>query len=760
MDELPENVRKLDLSKKPVVEQRTEALALGAMFTPNIGNIATGLEQWLNCVLHSLERGEDLTLAIAFGEEGPGISFGASLRGPADTLDARVASLESDLRLVLPCVLPGLVLAPSRHAPALEAPFRYQLRPAGRSIAARDLERLDPAPKAGGRKPEAEARGALQLRARPGRRPDLAAVARLIPRPELAGARLTLKLIPFQLNAPHMRAIQEFLRGLSDQLESGQSRLATLFRLDEQTLAHLKQWCITDEGLRLTAELSTPCAVPQLLLDMLCQALYGDNCAAGVASSDLDLSDAWPDRDLTFITRLTAVAAAQERLAARRAGRKLTRRNSLRLGRDLEGEPVAISLTALQQHLYLIGGTGTGKSTLILNLIAQAMSARRGVILFDPHGDLWEAAQRLVPRAREKDLVLLHPADPRGTFTMNLLELQEGEDIETEQARVTGQILDVFKRTLWPNVPEAFGPMFENYYRNAMLLLLNAQGKDASIVDFTRIFSDRGFRHTLLQRCTNRDVGIFWREVAEGASGEPSLSNITPYLVAKLAPIMGNSAFKRILGARASTFDFARIINDGRICLVNLAMREIGTEASRFLGAMLMQRLMDAARSQGRIPEHQRPRAHVFLDEFPGYVSKALAEGLAQVRKFGIDLILANQGLSQIRGDSYQCDVAQEVLNNAANTIAFRVGLGDAAMLSLKLTGMSPQGLATLPNYHAAAQIVREGNVTDPVVIATDPPPKPPRRRRPLVNARASDDSELRAARTRILAALRQIPRA
>ena len=314
------------------------------------------------------------------------------------------------------------------------------------------------------------------------------------------------------------------------------------------------------------------------------------------------------------------IPAVKARLdARRRASGAVDGSQGISLGLLDDDMPFAIDVSARKQHIYMLGGTGTGKSTLMLNMIAQDMRAGRAVIVIDPHGDLWEKALKLVPAERLKDLVLVHRLDPRGAFAMNILE-RLGDDVEGEHGRVIGELLDFFKRSLWREVPEAFGPMFADYFRNGLQLLLNAMGYNASILDFPRLFSDDAYRRELLSKCTNSDVSLFWRGIEE-AQYEAKLSNHAPYIVCKMSPITGNAHLKRILGANRSSLDFGRVIEAQQICLINLA-QPYAKEASRFLGGMITARLVASAkgdagvrcrraaqarqRLHGRVRDHQR----------------------------------------------------------------------------------------------------------------------------------------------------------
>jgi hypothetical protein len=719
----------VSLGRIGIEQADIRSFAIGAKLAGfTSGGLQGGSEQWFQSFLAQLRAGECLSLRVAFGESG-GLSFGATARAPRPAVEARAHELELALREVVASAAPNFKLATDSAIRAPDLPWQIELRPAGQRVCLDELTGRRPRPVAGSRiRPCEQAPLALQLALAPERRPDLAAVADLMRRPALHGAVLDLELSSFRLDARQRRALQDFLKGLLSHLSRGGAHDAPLILLHDNVLRQLKAWTTASCGLRLAARIAAPASIPPAPLHMLCQALFGATGRAETGDdAEVDLTAAWPDLDLAFLDRLRVIPAVKARLDARRkASAAVDASQGINLGRLDDDTPFAIDGSARKQHVYMLGGTGTGKSTLMLNMIAQDMRAGRAVIVIDPHGDLWEKALKLVPAERLGDLVLVHPTDARGAFTMNVLE-RLGDDADGEHGRIIGELLDFLKRSQWREVPEAFGPMFENYFRNGLQLLLNAEGDNASILDFPRIFSDEAYRHELLCKCTNPDVSLFWNGIVEEAQYEAKLSNHAPYIVCKMSPITGNTHLKRVLGANRSSLDFGRVIDAQQVCLINLAQPYLSKDASRFLGGMITARLVASAKvRQASIPDEQRKRVNVYMDEFQTYISAGLAEGLAEVRKYGLNLVLANQSLSQLQGDRYQTEVAEAVMSNAANVIAFRVGIADAARLGRRFEPELPaECLAKLPNYHAAGIVVRGSNVSTPEIFSTLPEPQP-----------------------------------
>jgi hypothetical protein len=713
----------------------TGAFAIEARFAGfGAGAGLDGGEQWFQSFLNQLTAGESLTIKVALDTK-PGFTVGATACAPRGGLKARMCELEHSLREVIAAAEPHFRLAAELETSASELPYSVELRPAGQRVCLDDLAWLSsPRPLPTWKDAAAKAKGlALRLALLPDRRPDLSAVADLMGRPALRGSVLNIDLATLRLQAHYRRALYETLNGLARPWRSrGHENPLLLF--SDRLLELLKAWSTVHCGLQLSARLSAPEKVSDAVLDMLCQAIFGPTRCTDREEADIDLAAAWPDLNLSFLARLPAIPQAKVRRDARaKAAPVAARGRTMTLGTVDDGASFAIGEAAREQHIYMLGGTGTGKSTLMLNMIVQDMKAGRAVIVIDPHGDLWEKALTLVPNKRLKDLVLVHPTDVRGAFTMNVLE-RLSDDAEGEHARVIDELLDFFKRSQWREVPDAFGPMFVNYFRNGLHLLLDAEGDDASVTDFPRIFSDDSYRNELLKRCKDPHVTQFWRDIVDEAAYEAKLSNHAPYVVCKLSPIIGNVHLKRILGANRSTLNFARIIEAQQICLINLAQPHLAKEASRFLGGMITARLVASAKAaQAAVPDRQRKRVNVYMDEFQTYISAALADGLAEVRKYGLNLVLANQSLGQLHGDRYQAEVAEAVMSNAANIIVFRVGAADALRLGIRFEpDLTPVHLSRLPNYHAAGIVVSGSNVSPPEVLATLPEPKPPRRSKPV----------------------------
>ncbi|WP_298572028.1 type IV secretion system DNA-binding domain-containing protein [uncultured Aliiroseovarius sp.] len=384
---------------------------------------------------------------------------------------------------------------------------------------------------------------------------------------------------------------------------------------------------------------------------------------------------------------------------------------AIELGTDDRGNRVSLLRRDAAQHVYLTGMTGTGKSTLISNMIRQDLKHGYGVLLIDPHGDLYEQVAGIVQSyTKQTSAILANAGDFQDPFGLNLLETDGSGPVSVQQNFIANQMNSLFQNVLYEGAPEAFGPMFSTFFRNALILLMNAEGRSANLADFDRVFSDSSFRRDLLSRCDDEMVVRFWNGIALKAGGDASLENIAPYIVSKLTQFTGNPVVRPIITSRHSTLDFDAVLNDGVPCLVNLAKGAVGETDSMLLGGIIVIRLFAAAMARANLPVEKRRPLRVYLDEFSSYATSTLGQMLAECRKFGIELVLANQGLGQIDGHGQGKNIAHAILANVGSTLAFRIGPDDAHRLQdWYAPQISPQTLMHLPNHSFAARLLEQG---------------------------------------------------
>lgn len=395
------------------------------------------------------------------------------------------------------------------------------------------------------------------------------------------------------------------------------------------------------------------------------------------------------------------------------------------LGRSIDGTNIRLSDDARSRHVYCCGATGSGKSTLLANMVLQDIATDRGLILVDPHGDIVADVLARVPATSVERVVALDLADPDFAPGINVLATP-GPDPELAKPLICGELLRIFKNELFPDVPEAFGPMFELYYRNAIMLLLEAEDTaGATIVDLPRIFQDDAYRKLLIESCANRHVRDFWTKTVDRVThDEVELPNIAPYVVAKFEPFLGSRSIRTIVGQHDTTLDFGKFMDDGKVVLISLAKGVLGSNEARVLALLLLQQIQIACMARVRTPREKRRPITLYVDEAQSFVGGALTELLAEARKFGLSLVLANQTMAQLSSRTSRAFI-DVLLGNVANLLVLRVGIRDADILAPWLRPHTTvDDLIGMPDFNAIARILDGNRPSDPLMISLLPLPE------------------------------------
>ena len=355
-------------------------------------------------------------------------------------------------------------------------------------------------------------------------------------------------------------------------------------------------------------------------------------------------------------------------------------------------------------HMYVIGKTGTGKSTLLETMIRQDIEAGRGVALFDPHGDAVERVLAFAQEKRNDDLVYFNVPDARQPLGFNPLE----SVAIAKRAVAASGMLEVFKK-IWA---ESWGPRLEHILRNALLALLDQP--QATLADILRLLDEPAFRRIVASRVRNVQVRRFWLQEYESYPARFRAEVIAP-AQNKVGAFLADPVLNAILTQPKSSFDLRRIMDEGRILLVNLAKGKIGEDSAALLGALLVSRIGLAGLSRADVPEEERRDFHVYLDEFHSFTTLSLANMMSELRKYRINLILAHQYLSQL-----DIQVRVAVLGNAGTIISFRLGLADAEIIGKEFwPEFSKEDLICLPNYSIYIKLIVNGAVTRPFSAET-----------------------------------------
>ena len=376
------------------------------------------------------------------------------------------------------------------------------------------------------------------------------------------------------------------------------------------------------------------------------------------------------------------------------------------------------------QHLYVLGATGTGKSTLLFNMILQDIRAGRGVGLIDPHGDLYDELLDVMPLSRAKDVVLFNPGGLESAPGINVLEC-EGPNRSMQANFAINELLRTFERLY--DMRLCGGPLFETYFRNAMLLLMESGLDDVTLTELSLVFEDSEYRKFLKNRCKNPLVVGFWTNQAEKVRGEGTLENVGPYIASKVNAFTYNAIIRPIIGQAKSTIDFRQVLDRRGILLAKLPKGILGELDTQLLGSFLLSKLFATAMGRATVRSTKRTAFHLYVDEFQNFTNDTVAHMLSEARKYGLYLTLANQNLSQLQANLGRQNILDAVLGNVGNLIAFRVGPGDAEKLwpytEPEFGSLDLQGL---PNFHAVGRLLTTQGPARPFVFRTLPPTAPP----------------------------------
>jgi len=343
------------------------------------------------------------------------------------------------------------------------------------------------------------------------------------------------------------------------------------------------------------------------------------------------------------------------------------------------------------RHIYVIGKTGTGKSELLKDMILQDIKAGKGLCFMDPHGDALQDIMKLIPPERAEDVIYFNPADTERPMGMNLLEAKD----EYQQHFVATSVINLMYKLFDPYKTGIVGPRFEHGVRNAMLTAM--QGLPGStFVEVMKIMTNSRFVQELLPNVKDPVVKAYWVEqIAQTADFHKS--EVLDYTVSKFGRFVTNKVIRNIIGQSQSSFDFRKIMDEGKILLINLAKGELGEENSNFLGLILVPRILMAAMSRADTPIEQRRDFYLYVDEFQNFATPDFAVILSEARKYRLGLCVANQFIGQVEEE-----VKNAVFGNVGTIMAFRVGVTDANYLQHEFTPtFGEDDLLNVERYHA-----------------------------------------------------------
>lgn len=371
------------------------------------------------------------------------------------------------------------------------------------------------------------------------------------------------------------------------------------------------------------------------------------------------------------------------------------------------GTKFGIKTDDRRRHMYVIGKTGVGKTTLLENMLLQDIYNGHGVCYVDPHGDTVERMLDFIPPWRLKDVVYFNPADLDFPIGFNVLE----QVSEKQKHLVASGLMGVFQK-IWANMWSA---RMEYLLNNAILALLESPG--STLLGINRLFSDEKYRASVLERVRDPIVKQFW--VMEYASySEKFASEAVAAVQNKVGQFLSASIIRNIVAQETSTISIRRIMDDQKIFLVNLSKGRIGEDNSKLLGGMVISKIQIAAMERVDMPEKERKDFYLYVDEFQNFATESFATILSEARKYRLNLIVAHQYIAQLEEE-----VADAVLGNVGTIIAFRIGGPDAEVLEKEfMPRFVVEDLINLPKYQLYLKLMIDGIASEPFSAQTLPP--------------------------------------
>jgi hypothetical protein len=365
--------------------------------------------------------------------------------------------------------------------------------------------------------------------------------------------------------------------------------------------------------------------------------------------------------------------------------------------------PVYISDADRERHMYIIGRTGTGKTELMKTMILQDMRAGKGMCIIDPH-DLAEDLLGYIPPERAEDVIFFDPSDEEWPMGLNLLET----NTESERHMATNAVIGMMYKLYDPHKTGIIGPRFEHAIRNAMLTVMDAI-PGGTFIEVVQALQRPEFVQEMLPRVRDPLVRRYWTDQIAQTS-DFHKSEVLDYIVSKFGRFITNKTIRNIIGQNVSAFNFRKVMDEGKILIINLAKGKLGEENSNFLGLVLVPRLVAAAMSRADMPEAQRRPFYLYVDEFQNFATPDFATILSEARKYKLDLIVANQFTSQMEEE-----VKNAVFGNVGTLISFRTGVADANFLQHEFTPtFNEADLLNIERFHVYIKTIVNNEPVQP----------------------------------------------
>lgn len=396
--------------------------------------------------------------------------------------------------------------------------------------------------------------------------------------------------------------------------------------------------------------------------------------------------------------------------------------HTIRLGTtDFRSQTYDVILKSADRmhHVYAVGKTGTGKSTLFQNMMLQDIVAGEGCCYVDPHGEAIDWLLERIPQERLEDVVLFDPSDTAWPLGLNLLEWKT----ESEKDFLVAEAIEIFYKLFDPDKTGVVGPQFEHWMRNAALTVM-ADPTGGTLIEIPQLFTDRAFELQKRRHVHDKIVTAFWEQQMAKTS-DFHRSEMLNYFTSKFGRFMTNTMMRNIIGQKQSAFSLSEAMNTQKIVLINLAKGKIGETNAHMLGLILMAKMQVATLQRASLAPEDRKPFYLYVDEFQNVMTDAFISMLSEVRKYGLAVHITNQYIAQLTSE-----VRSAVLGNAATLLAFQVGAQDAKALLSEFEPDDKRGRSEfteedfqyVPKYHYLVRLMLDGTTHPPFLARSLPP--------------------------------------
>lgn len=380
-----------------------------------------------------------------------------------------------------------------------------------------------------------------------------------------------------------------------------------------------------------------------------------------------------------------------------------------------ESKEVRIQNEDRFRHFYVIGQTGTGKSSIFQVMIRQDLRAGKGIAVIDPHGSLIEDILPFIPRERADDVIYFEPADLERPMGINLLEADTDEERDLVALDAMNIMIKLFNE-------EIFGPRIQDYFRNGCLTLM-ADPEGGSLTDIVRLFTDDDYQRYKTTFVKNPVVKSFWiHQMAK--TGTREKQEMIPYFSAKFGQFVTNTMMRNIIGQAKSSFDFFKVMQEGKILLMNLSKGTTGEINSKLLGMIIVSKIQMAAMKRQHVSKEERKDFFLYIDEFQNYVTESIEVILSEARKYRLSLNMAHQYLAQLEGSgsdyktSKKATIKDAVFGNVGSIMSYKIGAQDAEYMAKEFAPVfSDQDLINIDKFKAVMKLSIDGQPSRPFSV-------------------------------------------